>query len=91
LNHLLCTLNIVHCYLVAYYICLNLLELTYFQEVLERIRQKLMDVLNRNRHTWSRSPLNVAVCKMRIDVVRMMIVDAGFDVNSVDEINRCQR
>jgi len=41
--------------------------------------------------SWSRSPLNVASHQMRFDVVRMLVKEAGIDVDSVDEVKDCQR
>jgi hypothetical protein len=71
-------------FLINYIVC--------FQEILDEVRQKLMsNIRNRDRRLWSRSPLNVAASKMRIDVVRMMVIEAGIDINSIDTINHTQR
>ena len=63
-----------------------------FQEILDTAKADLMlTITNRERWCWSRSPLNVASHQMRLDVVRMMVKEAGIDVNSVDEVKDCQR
>jgi hypothetical protein len=61
------------------------------KDILDGIRQNVSGISDRARRTWSRSPLNVAVCKMRFESVRMLVGEAGLEVNSVDEINHCER
>ena len=63
-----------------------------FQEIFATIQSELLQTIaDRGRHFWSRSPLNVASHKLRVDVVAMMVRDAGIDVNSIDEVKDCQR
>jgi hypothetical protein len=59
--------------------------------VKEVYRQVTENIQNRTREKWPRSPLNVAVHKMQTRIVEMLVKQADFNINSVDEIKDCQR
>ena len=62
------------------------------QKIIDTIRSELVLTIDkRDRKLWSRSPLNMATHKMRFGAVKIMVADAGIDVNSVDEVRDCQR
>jgi len=61
------------------------------EDIVSKVRRMTLNIEDRARKTWPRSPLNVAVHKMQRNVVEMLVKQAEFYVDSVDEIKDCQR